>query len=432
MPSEEKEIIIRTEEVNEILTSTPKWILRWGISVVFILIIVGISLSYFIKYPDVLNTDITITTLNPPVNLLSKNTGKLSHLLVKDKQLVSAGQTIGIIENTANYKDVLILLALANSLQEQLKRNDTLLSTNINDSLKTGELTPYYLQFVKSLKDFNLYKNINSYSKQIILLKSDLINYTSLLGKYRNQQKINNEQLTLAENDYNRDKKLFEEKVISAREFETQKKNYLSAKNSNEQTKITCDNALIQINTIEKNILQLQIQNYQEQAKVKNELQQQLKNVVSEINKWKLLYVIESPVAGKVSFFNVWAINQNIKQGDELFSIIPIQKQVFVGKCMVPMINSGKLQIAQKVNIKLDNYPFNENGMLNGIVANISEVPNKDGYAIDVALPTGLITSYSKTLVYKEQMKGKASIITKNISVMDRLFFNFRKLLHKK
>jgi hypothetical protein len=37
---EEKEIILRTEEVNEILTSTPKWIFRWGISVIFILILV--------------------------------------------------------------------------------------------------------------------------------------------------------------------------------------------------------------------------------------------------------------------------------------------------------------------------------------------------------------------------------------------------------
>jgi hypothetical protein len=57
---EEKEIILRTEEVNEILTSTPKWIFRWGISVIFILILTGITLSYFIRYPDILTADITL------------------------------------------------------------------------------------------------------------------------------------------------------------------------------------------------------------------------------------------------------------------------------------------------------------------------------------------------------------------------------------
>ena len=205
-------------------------------------------------------------------------------------------------------------------------------------------------------------------------------------------------------------------------------KNYLGAQNSNEQTKITISNALIQINGIEKNILQLQIQDYQEKAKLKNELSQYLKTLINEINKWKQLYVIESPVSGKVSFFNVWAINQNIKQGDELFAIIPNKKQQFIGKCVLPITNSGKLTIGQVVNIKLDNYPYNENGMLTGVVKNISEVPNKDSYAVDIVLANGLTTSYNKTLVYKEQMKGKADIITKNISVLDRVFFNFRKL----
>ncbi|MCC6180271.1 MAG: HlyD family efflux transporter periplasmic adaptor subunit [Bacteroidia bacterium] len=429
MPSiEEKEIILRSEEVNEILTSTPKWILRWGILVVFILIIITIGLSYFIKYPDVLTADVTLTTLNPPITLVSKNNGKLTHLLVKDKQLVSQNEPIGIIENTADYKAVLSLLANCNQLNEQLKLNDTLNNVLIKDSLRTGEITPYYLQFLKSVKDLNLYESINPYTKQIALLKKDLGHYNSLLDNYKHQQKINDEQLKLAENDFNRDKKLFEERAISAREFEIQKKNYLGAQNSNEQTKITISNALIQINGIEKNILQLQIQDYQEKAKLKNELSQYLKTLINEINKWKQLYVIESPVSGKVSFFNVWAINQNIKQGDELFAIIPNKKQQFIGKCVLPITNSGKLTIGQVVNIKLDNYPYNENGMLTGVVKNISEVPNKDSYAVDIVLANGLTTSYNKTLVYKEQMKGKADIITKNISVLDRVFFNFRKL----
>ena len=128
----------------------------------------------------------------------------------------------------------------------------------------------------------------------------------------------------------------------------------------------------------------------------------------------------------------MWATNQNIKQGDELFSVIPTQKQQFIGKCILPILNTGKLSIGQHVNIKLDNYPYNENGMLQGTVTNISEVPNKDTYAIDVELINGLTTSYHKTLSYKEQMKGKADIITKNVSVMDRIFFNFKKLVDRK
>ena len=430
--SEEKEIIIRTEEVNEILTSAPKWLYRWGISVVFILIITGVGLSYFIRYPDILTDDITLTTLNPPVTLTSKNNGKLIHLLVKNNEIVKANQTIAVIENTANYKDVLYLFESGNTIINQLKLSDTIPQVIVKDSLKVGELTPHYLLVLKSIKDLNLYKVVNPYNRQTALLKKDFSSYSDLLAKYKQQELINKQQLTLSETDYYRDKTLYDSKAISAREFENKKKEYLSALNSNEQIKITVSNAYIQLNSIEKNILQLQIQDYQEQSKLKNEFQQNLKSLVSEITKWKQLYLIESPIEGKISFFSVWAVNQNIKQGDEIFSVIPTQKQQYIGKCILPILNTGKLSIGQNVNIKLDNYPYNESGMLQGTVTNISEVPNKDTYAIDVELKNGLMTSYNKILSYKEQMKGKADIITKNISVMDRIFFNFKKLVEKK
>lgn len=430
--NEEKEIEIKSEEVNEILSSTPKWILRWGIFVVFILIITGITLSYFIRYPDILTAEITLTTLNPPVNLVSKNNGKLTHLLIKNNDFIKANQTIAVIENTANYKDVLYLFTVSNKVLNQMKLTDSIPYIQIKDSLKVGEITPNYLLVLKSIKDLNLYRTINPSNRQITLLRKDLINYNDLLKKYQQQESINKQQLALSETDYNRDKTLFDGKVISAREFDTKKKEYLGALSGYESTKITLSNALIQINSIEKNILQLQIQDYQEQAKLKNEFQQNLKSLLSEIAKWKQLYLIESPVDGKISFFNVWSVNQNIKSGDELFAIIPTQKQQFIGKCILPTINTGKLSIGQKVNIKLDNYPYNENGMLQGTVTNISEVPTKDTYAIDVDLKNGLITTYNKSLIYKEQMKGKADIITKNISVMDRIFFNFKKLVDRK
>ena len=429
---DEKEIIIRTEEVNEILTSTPKWILRWGISVIFILIVTGITLSYFIKYPDISTADITLTTLNPPVTLVSKNNGKLIHLLVKNNDIVKTNQTIAVIENTGKYQDVLYLFEIGNALINQMKLSDTIPQVTVKDSLKVGELTPNYLLVLKSIKELNIYRVINPFNKQITLLKKDLISYSDLLNKYKQQESINKQQLTLVETDYSRDKMLFDSKAISAREFDNKKKEYLSALNSNEQIKITVSNTYIQFNSIEKSILQLQIQDYQEQSKLKNEFQQNLKSLVSEINKWKQLYLIESPIDGKISFFNVWAVNQNIKTGDELFSVIPTQKQQFIGKCVLPILNTGKLSVGQSVNIKLDNYPYNENGILQGIVTNISEVPNKDTYAIDVELKNGLITSYNKTLSYKEQMKGKADIITKNISVMDRIFFNFKKMVNRK
>lgn len=426
-----EEIDEQSEFIKEAMSEPPKWIFRYGIFLFFLLISVILILFHFIKYPDVLTADITLTTQNPPVSLISKNNGKLIYLLVKNNDIIKENQIIAVIENSADYKDVLFLYENCITIINSIKLCDTIPQINLKDSLKVGELTPYYLTVIKSIKDLNLYKVVNPYNRQIFLLKKDLLSYQDLLNKYKKQESINKQQLNLIETDYSRDKTLFENKVISAREFDAKKREYLSALSSYEQIKITVSNTYIQINTIEKNILQLQIQDYKEQSNLKSDLLLNLKNLVSEVIKWKQLYLIESPIDGKVSFFNVWTINQNVKINDELFSVIPIQKQQFIGKCILPIQNSGKLSIGQNVNIKLDNYPHDENGMLEGLVINISEVPNKDTYAIDVVLKKGLVTSYNKTLIYKEQMKGKADIITKNISILDRIFFNFREMLDK-
>ena len=102
-----------------------------------------------------------------------------------------------------------------------------------------------------------------------------------------------------------------------------------------------------------------------------------------------------------------------------------------IAKLFLPVQNSGKLQIGQTVNIKLNNYLYQEYGMLKGNVKSISVMPQKETYAIEVSLPNNLTTSYNKHLEYKEEMQGSADIITQELSVFDRVFYQFRKLLKK-
>src|ERR1017187_7548222 len=104
--SEEKEIEIKTDEVNELLTAVPKWIVRWGVSVIFLIMILVLTLSFFIKYPDTLSAKTFITTTNPPVTLIAKTNGKITELKVKNNQAVKKGDILLVVENSANYKDV--------------------------------------------------------------------------------------------------------------------------------------------------------------------------------------------------------------------------------------------------------------------------------------------------------------------------------------
>jgi hypothetical protein len=349
-------------------------------------------------------------------------------LFVKNNEKVLKDQPIGIIENTADYKDVLYL---EKSLIEALKRRDYPLNTSLplKEGLVVGPLTENYMSALKAFKTYELYNTIHPNKSQLQLLKRDILNYYNLLERYKTQEKIAKDQLELAVNDFNRSQRLLNEGAISVYDYELKKKEYLSVLNNTENIKISISNVMLQINSNHKNIMQLQVLDQQELYRLKEEINQILNTLIARIDEWKQLYLLRTPISGFVSFTNFWSKNQQVKVGDELFTVVPENKEGFIGKCNLPIRNSAKVKIGQRVNIKLANYSFEENGMLIGEVINVSRAPLNDVYTIDINLPHGLNSSYNKQLLYKENMTGKADIITKNLSIMDRVFFNLRSLL---
>ncbi|MFD2552201.1 hypothetical protein ACFSQP_10275 [Bizionia sediminis] len=94
-------------------------------------------------------------------------------------------------------------------------------------------------------------------------------------------------------------------------------------------------------------------------------------------------------------------------------------------------LHSGE-DLGQHVNIKLENYPDTEFEVLNGIVNNISLIPDKDGlYLIDVKLPEKLMTLYNKKIDFKQEMRGSAEIITEDLRLIERFFYLFKEILKR-
>ena len=100
---------------------------------------------------------------------------------------------------------------------------------------------------------------------------------------------------------------------------------------------------------------------------------------------------------------------------------------------MLPVARSGKVKMGQKVNIRLDNFPENEYGILRGIVQNISLVPAQSGefvyYTVEIDLPDRLITTYKKELPCLPNMQGQADIVTEDISLLERFILPIKKIL---
>jgi multidrug resistance efflux pump len=429
--AEEPQIEIKTDEVNELLTAVPKWIIRWGVTIIFGIMLSTLILTFFIKYPETLPASITITTTNPPITLVAKTSGKIILLPVKNNQLVKATTVLMVLENPANYKHVLSVSALLDTFQTNLKLKKNIPEMVFFDSLQLGDISTPFLQFLKSYNAYKLFTETNPQQKEISIINNELETYSVLYAKYQVQENLSKQEFDLAEKDFNRFNSLFQNGSISSKEFEDKNRDYILAKKNYESIKINNLNNKITINNLEKNKLQLQLLAVQESEKYIQELNESIQRLRLQIDTWRQTYLIIAPFNGIVSLFNYWNVNQAIAQGDEVLSIVPAEKQEVIGKLILPLQNSGKLKTGQTVNIKLNNYPYQEYGMLKGVVKNISVIPQKQNYSVEVALPEQLTTTYQKKLEYKEEMQGSAEIVTEELTLFKRIFYQFRKLVKK-
>jgi multidrug efflux pump subunit AcrA (membrane-fusion protein) len=62
-----------------------------------------------IQYPDMVSTQIIITTLTPPQKVVARVSCKIEKIVIADKTIVQKNTPLAVIENSANYQDVLRL-----------------------------------------------------------------------------------------------------------------------------------------------------------------------------------------------------------------------------------------------------------------------------------------------------------------------------------
>ena len=238
--------------------------------------------------------------------------------------------------------------------------------------------------------------------------------------------------MSFKEKDVKRSKTLFDKGVISAQDYENKQLEYAQAERNYKNFESSISQIREAISNTRQTSKGTEINKIKEEMTLLKGVIQSFNQLKKVIRDWENRYVLTSGIDGTVSFLNIWSKNQTVNQGDLVFTIIPEENSSYVAKLKTPAQNSGKVIIGQRVNIKLQNYPDTEFGVLNGAVKRISLIPDKDGnYFIDVELPKKLITSYNKEIEFRQEMLGSAEIITEDLRLIERFFYQFRGILER-
>ena len=430
MPKKKKKdnLELRSEEVQEILSNPPIWIVRWGITIIFMFTCIILILSFIIRYPDFVTAKVLVTTKQPAEKVISRYSGQLDKVFIKNRDTVSVNQNLAIIKNTANFNDIYFLKQIVDSIPFNLENFQ--FPFNKTAHLILGDVSAAYISFEKSYTDYFLLKDLDPYTNQLGGNKVSLQEIKSRLRNQIIQKKLLEEEFVLKETDLDRNKHLFEKGIISKLAYEQKQLEFIQMQKSISSMAISISQMREAISSANKTLKSTRINEQEDNARFLNNLTQSYDLLKEAIRNWEYNYVLKSSINGVISFQDYWGVNQFVNSGSIVFSILPIETSSLVGKLVIPAQNAGKVIVGQKVFIKLDNYPYQQYGMLIGKVTDFSISPNTEGnYTVYVSLPKGTKTSYNKSFNFTQELLGNAEIITEDLSVAERLFYKFREVL---
>lgn len=430
MEDKRQEIELRSEEFNEVLSTVPAWIIRWGITMTACVVLMLLVGSAVFKYPDIISSTVTLTGTTPVSAVVARSSGKLQELYVENNQKVKANALLAVIENPAKTEDIIRL----KELLQQAESNLDTIALVPSGQLQLGSLQSLYSSFYLSMSEYRQFRELAYHLKKVDLVKVRIVKnevyYTNMLK----QKELSVAQAKIAHQQYARDSLLGVKGLVSKEAVEESYSRYLQSSLSAENMDRSLENLQIQLAQMKESLYDTEYQYLDQRNKLETQLRSLINQLRAEIDAWEINYALITPVDGEITLTQYWTNNQNVTAGNIVFNIVPTNQGEIIGKALLPTERSGKVRKGQKVNIRFSNYPDKEFGIVKGTVKNISLIPVVDGqnvksYMVDIQLPNGLRTSYDKELPFLPEMEGQADIITEDISLLERFLMSIRKVI---
>jgi multidrug resistance efflux pump len=423
---------LRSFVVNDIINRPPHWLISWGVTSIFIVVIMVLSASWFIRYPDMISGTATVKAQKPVVIKSSLINGRLVDLYVKNGQEVSKGEPLTSFENPMSADEYTYLQALLTHLDSSvLSRSNKQAHLKIDTSRNFGLLQNSFNRL--SLAYLNLLElnNRSVDSMRLANLKEQLANYQNLTTISARQVLISTNELQNAEQKYWADKKLFKEGVYSKMDFmemESAYRNKLSALENAKQSK-----AQYQVTATEykRQLEELKYEMQKEKRTLIIELNQAAASLKSEITNWEQSNIVLANTNGTINFLTDLFVGRTVLAGEPLLAIIPHNQTYYVAT-IIPRSNYGKVAKGQVANVKLDNYNWQEFGVLKGEVTTISELPTEEGYRVLIEIVNYKEAAAQRGIQLKPEMNGQVEIKTNDLRLLERFFHNLKKIFERK
>lgn len=416
-----------SDEAQDIMGSIPPWVVRWGVTVIaaiFAGIVIGCCI---IKYPQTVSAPITITTENPPSDLVARYSGLLDTVCVADGESVERGRLIALLATPARYDDI---VALRDSVTagEGIAAESFVRGGWIARQYALGELQSVWEELARKCMDYRHYIETDYIGEKKRLLTAQIEKNEEYYADLTEQKRLMDRDMQYGVSALRRDSILREKGVLSDADYEISTQNYIAKQSSSAGFEATLTATELTILQTRQQLVELTMEEENEMAEYRRTIGQLRQQFLAQAAQWMETYAIVAPADGTVSLHGRGRGGEHITVGDVVASVTPDTALRVVGRMQVSSAGFGKIAAGQRVNVRLNGFPYMEYGVLRGSISAISAVPEtvqtQSGttvaYAVEVEFPDGLRSTYGKSLPFIQRMDGTGEIVTEDMRLIEQ------------
>lgn len=426
---EEKQVFtdLKSEQMNELLTTPPKWIVNSGGGVLLFSLLLIISMAWFIRYPDQVPGEVIVTTSKAPIEFSNQNYVQLKTLNVVENQEVKAGDLLAQFDFRVNSNDFEKALAYLKELERFAGKFPTEIPV-LDQQLQLGIFGERWTNLLSKIKTWNLEYASNPEQEELKLIRREITFREQLQVISGKKIKLSESEYTLMEEQLAGGERLAAQNAVSRQSLTQEKHSRNQSMQALEGQREQSIQNLITLNSLRKEILKLEHELRVERLQRSAEIRQMVTGLIHDFQNWKKDAAWTAPCSGKVIFNKMLQVNRYYKAEEASLIIVP-DGNGYQAVASVISSGSGKIRKEQKAFIELTDYPKTEFGMLEGRVSAITQMDKNGKYELRIKLPNQLKTTYNQQIPPRAQLKGKVIVITKDKRLLMRFFEQFTTLI---
>lgn len=220
------------DRLMDIIGHPPGWLLRSGTGLMAFMTVLLLGLAWYIRYPDIIEAPVVITSDHPPVEIYTNHDGLIDSVYVRDGDRVAAGDILMYMHNMASLPDVNLWKDCW--IQQFVRLNQTLFLQPHHTPFRWGELHPAYTIISQKYQEWSRWASDQTVVEKIKAQRTEIETIKRLMASLQQQITIYDQELELQHHTLQREESLFKSGVISAADHEKATSGYLTASRQKE------------------------------------------------------------------------------------------------------------------------------------------------------------------------------------------------------